>query len=68
MFHGNRKRVLEELFSRQGVVCRTPEETVHLGEEVSALIEPGTVISLEGPLGAGKTQCVKGIAAGFGMC
>ena len=30
------------------------------------MIQRGTVISLEGPLGAGKTQCVKGIAEGLG--
>ncbi|MGA7391767.1 MAG: tRNA (adenosine(37)-N6)-threonylcarbamoyltransferase complex ATPase subunit type 1 TsaE [Terrimicrobiaceae bacterium] len=62
----NRKPMLDELFSGQGVVCRTPEETVHLGEEISTLIEPGTVLSLEGPLGAGKTQLTKGVAAGLG--
>jgi tRNA threonylcarbamoyladenosine biosynthesis protein TsaE len=62
----NRKPMLDELFSREGVVCRTPEETAHLGEEISTLIEPGTVLSLEGPLGAGKTQLTKGVAAGLG--
>jgi tRNA threonylcarbamoyladenosine biosynthesis protein TsaE len=29
-------------------------------------MEPGTVISLEGPLGAGKTQLTKGVAAALG--
>jgi tRNA threonylcarbamoyladenosine biosynthesis protein TsaE len=62
----NRKPMLDELFSREGVICQTPEETAHLGEEISALIEPGTVLSLEGPLGAGKTQLTKGVAAALG--
>ena len=62
----NRKPLLDDLFSRDGVLCRTSEETVCLGKEVSALLEQGTVISLEGPLGAGKTQFTKGIAAALG--
>lgn len=62
----NRKPLFDALFSRSGVVCRTPEETVCLGEEVSALLERGNIVSLEGPLGAGKTQLVKGIAAALG--
>jgi tRNA threonylcarbamoyladenosine biosynthesis protein TsaE len=62
----NRKPMLDELFSPEGVLCQSPEETAHLGEEVSALIEPGSVISLEGPLGAGKTQLTKGVAAALG--
>jgi tRNA threonylcarbamoyladenosine biosynthesis protein TsaE len=62
----NRKPLLDALFSRDGVVCRTPEETTSLGREVSALIQEGTVISLEGPLGAGKTQFAKGVAAALG--
>src|SRR4249919_999482 len=62
----NRKPLLDELFSQDGVVCRTPRETVCLGEEVSALMEPGIVVSLEGPLGAGKTQLAKGVVAALG--
>src|SRR5262245_54422387 len=62
----NGKPLLDKLFSREGIVCKTPEETFCLGREVSHLIEPGTVISLEGPLGAGKTQLSKGVAAALG--
>jgi tRNA threonylcarbamoyladenosine biosynthesis protein TsaE len=62
----NRKPLLDELFSADGVLCATPEETARLGREVSTLIQPGTVISLEGPLGAGKTQLGKGVAAALG--
>jgi tRNA threonylcarbamoyladenosine biosynthesis protein TsaE len=61
-----RKPLLDSLFSRGGVLCRTPEETVALGEELSGLLERGLVISLEGPLGAGKTQFTKGVAAALG--
>jgi tRNA threonylcarbamoyladenosine biosynthesis protein TsaE len=62
----NRKPLLDKLFSADGVVCDAPEETALLGREVSGLIQPGTVISLEGPLGAGKTTLSKGVAAALG--
>jgi tRNA threonylcarbamoyladenosine biosynthesis protein TsaE len=62
----NRKPLLAKLFSTDGVLCATPEETIRLGREVSTLVQPGTVISLEGPLGAGKTQLGKGVAAALG--
>jgi tRNA threonylcarbamoyladenosine biosynthesis protein TsaE len=60
------RKLLDGLFSAEGIVCETPEETTRLGREVSALLEPGMVISLEGPLGAGKTQFSKGVAAALG--
>ena len=62
----NRNPPLDQLFSDQGVVCQTSDEMVALGREVSAPLRSGTVISLEGPLGAGKTQFSKGVAAALG--
>jgi tRNA threonylcarbamoyladenosine biosynthesis protein TsaE len=60
-----RNLLLERLFSNEGIVCQTPEEMTALGREISVLIRKGTVISLEGPLGAGKTQLAKGVAVGL---
>lgn len=54
------------LFSPEGVICRTPEETAALGAEMVKGLEIGAVISLEGPLGAGKTQFSKGFVRAFG--
>jgi tRNA threonylcarbamoyladenosine biosynthesis protein TsaE len=62
----NRNPRLEQLFSEEGVLCQTPEDMVALGREVSVLLRRGTVVSLEGPLGAGKTQLSKGMAAALG--
>ena len=61
-----RNPLLEQLFSDEGVVCQTPEEMMALGREISVLLQQGTVISLEGALGAGKTQLSKGVAAALG--
>ena len=46
--------------------CATPGDTQALGARFAAALEPGAVISLEGTLGAGKTQFVKGFAAALG--
>ena len=48
------------------VVCRTPEEMEGLGRALAAEAGPGDVLALSGPLGAGKTQLVKGLASGMG--
>jgi len=42
-------------------------ETTSLGRRLGALCVPGTLIALEGDLGAGKTRFAKGLAAGLGV-
>ncbi len=43
------------------------EETMALGEAVGGMVIGGDVIALEGELGAGKTQFVRGVAKGMGL-
>lgn len=45
----------------------SPEETLRLGQLLAACIKPRDVLALYGPLGAGKTQLVKGLALGLGV-
>ncbi|MCK5007612.1 MAG: tRNA (adenosine(37)-N6)-threonylcarbamoyltransferase complex ATPase subunit type 1 TsaE [Spirochaetales bacterium] len=40
----------------------TPDQTIRLGLEIGKQLQPGSVVALHGPLGAGKTTLVKGIA------
>ncbi len=56
---------IDRLLAPQGVVCARPEDTRALGEAVAAELTAGTVLSLEGPLGAGKTQFALGLAKGL---
>lgn len=42
-------------------------ETRELGERFAALLEGGSVVLLDGCLGAGKTQFAKGVARGLGV-
>ncbi len=43
-----------------------PADTFALGREIAASLKGGEVLALVGDLGAGKTQFVKGLAAGLG--
>jgi tRNA threonylcarbamoyladenosine biosynthesis protein TsaE len=46
-------------------IARSPEEMERIGAELAAHLRHGMVISLLGPLGAGKTTLTKGIAKGL---
>jgi len=43
------------------------EQTRALGRALGALLRPGDILGLSGPLGAGKTCLVQGLAAGLGI-
>src|SRR5438067_13388120 len=43
------------------------DDTARLGRALADLVEPGTVIGLVGPLGAGKTRLVRAIAEALGV-
>ena len=49
------------------VLTRSPEETQEVGRALGELAQPGDVILLAGPLGAGKTCLTQGIAMGLGI-
>ena len=42
-----------------------PEDTFALGQKIGELVKPGTVISLVGDLGVGKTVFTQGLAKGL---
>ena len=45
----------------------TAEQMIETGRILAGALEAGAVIALSGPLGAGKTTLVKGIAEGLGI-
>jgi tRNA threonylcarbamoyladenosine biosynthesis protein TsaE len=49
------------------VALRTPAATRKLGAILGQLAEPGELLELQGPLGAGKTCLVQGVARGLGV-
>ena len=46
----------------------TLKETLNLGEKLSHKLNPQSIVLLQGPIGAGKTSFVQGIAKGLSIC
>jgi tRNA threonylcarbamoyladenosine biosynthesis protein TsaE len=46
---------------------KSTSETIRVGKDIGSRLLPGDVVALVGELGAGKTQFIKGLAAGVGI-
>jgi tRNA threonylcarbamoyladenosine biosynthesis protein TsaE len=57
----------EQTLHGAGITCHSPEETRRAAAMLAAELAPPRAISLEGPLGAGKTEFAKGLAEGLGI-
>ena len=49
------------------IFTKSAEETVELGKRIGVFLVPNDVVALVGPLGAGKTTLIQGIAEGAGV-
>jgi tRNA threonylcarbamoyladenosine biosynthesis protein TsaE len=49
------------------IQSKSASETIRIGRKIGRILQPGDVIALVGELGAGKTQLIKGLAAGTGV-
>jgi len=49
------------------VLTKSAEETVEFGKRIGAFLLPNDIVALIGPLGAGKTTLIQGIAEGIGV-
>jgi len=49
------------------IQSRSASETVRIGKTIGSRLLPGDVVGLVGELGVGKTQFIKGLAAGVGI-
>jgi len=57
---------IEKTFPRGERLCATEEETRRAGHDLAACLGDHAILSLEGPMGAGKTCFVKGLAEALG--
>lgn len=51
----------------QTIESRSVADTMAVGEAIARVAKPGDIIALDGELGAGKTQLVRGLARGLGL-
>jgi tRNA threonylcarbamoyladenosine biosynthesis protein TsaE len=49
------------------VISRSPIQTEEIAKEFAETVSPGSVVSLYGGLGAGKTRFVRGFVKAFGI-
>lgn len=63
----NRNPLPDPLLDGRGLLCCSEAETRAAGRQLAEALQPRAVLSLEGPLGAGKTCFVKGLAGGLGL-
>ena len=61
----NRNNLPPDLFG-DGIFCPDAAATQELGSLVASMLSEGAILSLNGPLGAGKTCFVQGLATGMG--
>jgi len=48
-------------------ITQSPQQTIKLANKLGKYLLPGTVLALQGDLGAGKTHFVKGLAQTLGI-
>jgi len=53
--------------NNQVITTKTEVQTVATGKELARILHDSDVIAFSGPLGAGKTTFIKGIACGLGI-
>lgn len=51
----------------QETITHTPDETRELGRQFARTLAPGTIVALEGELGAGKSTFLQGVLAELGV-
>jgi tRNA threonylcarbamoyladenosine biosynthesis protein TsaE len=49
------------------IQTQSASETIRIGKSIGTRLRSGDVVALTGELGAGKTQFIKGLAAGVGV-
>ncbi len=59
--------IMPKAVDERVIVTHSEEETRAWGAKLGRLLRPGDVVALVGPLAAGKTRFVQGIARGMGI-
>lgn len=58
---------LQELLEKHQIISQSPEDTYLLGRQIGESVSSGSVLTLVGDLGVGKTVFTQGLAEGLGI-
>lgn len=59
--------ILQQMIEKQKIISGSPEDTFALGKQIGENVAPGSVLTLVGDLGVGKTVFTQGLAEGLGV-
>ena len=59
--------ILQQMIEKQKIISESPEDTFTLGKQIGENVAPGSVLTLVGDLGVGKTVFTQGLAEGLGI-
>ena len=59
--------ILQSMIEKHKIISKSPEDTFALGKQIGESVAPGSVLTLVGDLGVGKTVFTQGLAEGLGI-
>lgn len=59
--------ILQSMIEKNKIISKSPEDTFALGKQIGERVAPGSVLTLVGDLGVGKTVFTQGLAEGLGI-
>ena len=59
--------ILQSMIEKHKIISKSPEDTFAFGKQIGESVAPGSVLTLVGDLGVGKTVFTQGLAAGLGI-
>ncbi len=59
--------ILQSMIEKHKIISKSPEDTFVLGKQIGESVAPGSVLTLVGDLGVGKTVFTQGLAEGLGI-
>lgn len=59
--------ILQSMIEKHKIISKSPEDTFAFGKQIGESVAPGSVLTLVGDLGVGKTVFTQGLAEGLGI-
>lgn len=59
--------ILQSMIEKHKIISKSPEDTFALGKQIGESVATGSVLTLVGDLGVGKTVFTQGLAEGLGI-